>query len=164
MAANSGIIDGGDILVYLNTGTEQAPVWSPAYHCTECSIEHSTELRTRKTKDTGKSAQKRGAEQTTTINVSALATYPGTGFNYFDLREKQIANAEVLLKYSGRTEAEVTAGKCEVAEQVGDKYEKGKFIITKVSRNDKKGEDATMSVAFENSLLVTVETVAAPQG
>ena len=162
MAANTGIIDGGDILVYLNTGTTQAPVWSPAFHCTECSIEHSTELRTRKTKDTGKSAAKRAGEQTTTINVSALAAYPGTGFNYFDLREKQIAGDEIQLKYSGRPEADVTAGKAEVAEQVGDKYEKGMFIITKVSRNDKKGEDATMSATFENSLIPTIETVAAP--
>lgn len=159
MAANTGIIDGGDILVYLNTGTKQTPVWSPAFHCTECSIEHSTELRTRKTKDTGKSAQKRAGEQTTTINVSALATYPGTGFNYFTLREKQIAGEEVMLKYSGRPAADVTAGACELAEAAGDKYEKGNFIITKVSRNDKKGEDATMTATFENSLAVSVETV-----
>jgi len=162
MAANSGIIDGGDILVYLNTGTAQAPVWSPAFHCTECSIDHSTEVRTRKTKDTGQSAQKRSGEQSTTINVSSLAAYPGTGFNYFDLREKQLAGAELQLKYAGRPEADVTAGKCEVAEQIGDKYEKGMFIITKVSRNDKKGEDSTMTATFDNSLLPTIETVAAP--
>jgi hypothetical protein len=139
-----------------------APVWTPAFHCTECSIDHSTELRTRKTKDTGKSAQKRASEQSTTISVSALAAYPGTGFNYFDLREKQLAGDEIQLKYAGRPEADVTAGKAEVAEQVGDKYEKGMFIITKVSRNDKKGEDATMTATFENSLIPTVETVAAP--
>jgi hypothetical protein len=162
MAANTGIIDGGDILVYLNTSNTQTPTWTPAFHCTECSIEHSTELRTRKTKDTGKSAQKRAGEQTTTINVSALATYPGTGFNYFTLREKQLAGTEVMLKYSGRPATDVTAGAAEVAEQAGDKYEKGNFIITKVSRNDKKGEDSTMTATFENSLAVTVETVAAP--
>jgi hypothetical protein len=162
MAANSGIIDGGDILVYLNTGTVQAPVWSPAFHCTECSIDHSTEVRTRKSKDTGQSAQKRAGEQSTTINVTSLAAYPGTGFNYFDLRAKQLVGGELQLKYAGRPEADVTAGRAEVAEQVGDKYEKGMFIITKLARNDKKAEDSTMSVTFENSLAVTVETVAAP--
>lgn len=162
MAANTGIIDGGDILVYLNTGTAETPVWTPAFHCTECSITHATELRTRKTKDTGVSSQKRAAEQTSTINVSALATYPGSGFNYFSLREKQIAGSEVMLKYSGRPAADETNGLAEVAEQVGDKYEKGMFIITNVSRNDKKGEDSTMTATFENSLAVTVETIPTP--
>ena len=162
MAANSGIIDGGDILVYLNTGTAQEPVWSPAFHCTECSIDHSTELRTRKTKDTGQSSQKRAGEQSTTITVLALATYPGTGYNYYSLREKQLAKEEIMLKYAGRPEADVTAGKAEVAEQVGDKYEQGMFLITKVGRSDKKGDDSTMTTTFENSGDVTVETVAAP--
>lgn len=162
MAANTGIIDGGDILVYLNTGTVAVPVWTPAFHCTECSIDHSTELRTRKTKDTGQSSQKRAGEQSTTVNVSALAAYPGTGFNYFTLREKQLAKEELQVKYSGRPAADVTAGNAEVSEQVGDKYEKGMFLITKVSRNDKKGEDGTMTATFENSGDVTIETVAAP--
>lgn len=67
-----------------------------------------------------------------------------------------------MLKYSGRPAADVTAGACELAEAAGDKYEKGNFITTKVSRNDKKGEDATMSATFENLLAVSVETVAAP--
>jgi len=163
MAANEDIIDGGDILVYVNTGTALAPTWTPAFHCTECGIDHSTEVRTRKTKNTGKSAQKRAGEQSTTITVSALATYNKTGeINYFTLREKQLLGEEVMLKYSGRPAADVTAKECDISEQVGDKYEKGMFIITKVSRNDKKAEDSTMSATFENSLAVTVETVAAP--
>lgn len=94
MAANTGIIDGGDILVYLNTGTVEVPVWSPAFHCTECSIEHSTELLTRKTKDTEKSAMKRAGEQTTTINVSgwqltqalALITLPFAKSRFSELK------------------------------------------------------------------------------
>jgi hypothetical protein len=162
MAANSGIIDGGDILVYLNTGTDSVPIWAPAFHCTECSIEHSMTLRTRKTKDTGAASEKRPDELSTTINVSALATYDATGkFNYFSLRAAQLAKSKLMLKYSGRPEADETAGLCDIAEAVGDFYEKGYFYITKVSRNDKKGEDSTMSATFENTGLPTIETVAA---
>jgi len=163
MAANEGIIDGGDVMVYVNTGTLLAPVMTPAFHCTECSIDHGTEVRTRKTKNTGKSAQKRAGEQSTNISVSALTCYDKTGvLNYFTLREKQLSGEEVLLKYSGRPAADVTAKECDIAEQVGDKYEEGMFIITKLARNDKKAEDSTMTVTFENSLSVEVKTVVAP--
>jgi len=160
MAANSGIIDGGDIMVYVNTGTVEVPVWSPMAHCTECSISNATEVRTRSTKDTGQFDEKRGGKQSTTISVSALATY-GT-YNYFELRALQLAKTPVLVKYSGRPEADVTAGKCITAEQIGDKYEKGMFIITACDRNDAKDADSTMTATFENSGAVTIETVAAP--
>lgn len=157
MAANTGIIDGGDILVYVNTGTDVAPVWSPAAHCTECSIQNSTEIRKRSTKDTGKFAEKRAGEQTTTISVSALATYGD--FNYFSLRSLQLAGAAVKVKYSGRPAADVTAGKAITAEQVGDKYEEGMFIINSVERNDAKDADSTMTAQFENSGAVEIKTV-----
>lgn len=160
MAANSGIIDGGDILVYVNTGTAEVPVWTPMFHCKECSIKHSTEIRKRLTKDTGKSAEKRAGEQTTVVSVSGLATYGA--YNYFDLRALQKAGTPVTLKYSGRPEADVTAGKAEVHEEVGDKYEEGLFIITSVERNDPKAEDSTMSASFENSGDTELKTVEAP--
>lgn len=160
MAANEGIIDGGDVMLYINTGTDIAPVWTPMFHCKECSIKHSTELRKRMTKDTGKSAQKRAGEQTTTISVSALTTYGS--YNYFDLRALQIAGTPVKLKYSGRPEADVAAGKADIFEQVGDKYEEGLFIINSVERNDVKNEDSTMSASFENSGAVEIKTVPAP--
>lgn len=155
MAANTGIIDGGDILLYVETATG---VWTPVAHCTECSINHSTEIRKRMTKDTGKSAQKKAGEQTTTINVSSLTTYGSYG--YFDLRALQLAGTEVTLKYSGRPTLDVTDGKAEVAEQVGDKYEEGLFIITSIERNDAKNADSTMKASFENSGLPEVKTVA----
>jgi hypothetical protein len=158
MAENTGIISGGDIMVYVNTGTEAVPVWTPTAHATEHKISHSTELRTRKTKDTGKSSQKKAGEQSTTINISALATY-GT-HNYFDLRTLQLAGAEVMLKYSGRLAADVTAGKAEVSEQIGDKYEQGKFLITSLERTDPTDADSTMSATFENSGLPEIKTVA----
>jgi len=158
MAENAGIIDGGDILVYINTGTDVTPVWSPMFHCTECSIKHATEIRTRMTKDTGKSAEKRAGQQTTTISVNALASY--STYNYFELRALQLAGTPVKLKYSGRPAADVTALKCEVAEQVGDKYEEGMFIITSLDRTDAKDADSTMTASFENSLLPAIKTVA----
>ena len=158
MAANSGIIDGGDILVYVNTGTAQSPTWLPAAHCTECSIQNSTEVRKRSTKDTGQFAEKRAGEQTTNISVNALATYGD--FNYFSLRELQLAGTPVMVKYSGRPAADVTAGKALVAEQAGDKYEEGLFLITSVERNDAKDADSTMTAQFENSGAVEIKTVA----
>jgi len=159
MAANSGIIDGGDVMVYINKGTDIAPDWTPMFHSKECSIKHSTEIRKRMTKDTGKSAKKRAGEQTTTISMSALTCYGAD--NYFDLRAMQIAGTEVKLKYSGRPLQDVTDGNAEVSEQVGDKYEEGLFIINSVERNDVKNEDSTMTASFENSGLVEIKTVAA---
>lgn len=154
MAANTGIIDGGDIMVYVMVGAVETPM----AHCTECSIQNSTELRTRSTKDTGRFDQKRAGKQNTTVSVSALVSYDG--FNYFDLRALQLAGGEVILKYSGRPVADVTSEKAVTAEQVGDKYETGSFIITSCERNDPKDADSTMTVSFENSLAVKIETVA----
>lgn len=155
MAANAGVIDGGDIMVYVKVAT----VWTPVAHCTECSIQNSTEVRSRSTKDTGKFDEKRAGKQNTTISVSALATYDT--YNYFELRALQLAGTSVLLKYSGRPTADVTAGKANIAEQTGDKYETGTFIITSVERNDAKDADSTMSATFENSGTVTIGTAPA---
>lgn len=152
MAANTGVIDGGDIMVYVKVAT----VWTPVAHCTECSIQNSTEVRARSTKDTGKFDEKRAGKQNTTISVSALATYDT--YNYFDLRALQLAGTPVLLKYSGRPAADVTAGKANISEQTGDKYETGTFIITSVERNDAKDADSTMTASFENSGPVTIGT------
>jgi len=152
---NVGIIDGGDILVYVKIAT----VWTPVAHCTECSIQNSTEVRSRSTKDTGRFDQKRAGKQGTTISVSALATYDS--YNYFDLRALQLAGTEVVLKYSGRPAADVTAGKAVISEQIGDKYETGSFIITSVERNDAKDADSTMTASFENSGAVTIGTAPA---
>lgn len=158
MAANTGIIDGGDIMLYVNTGTAETPVWTAAAHCTEHKISHSTEVRKRLTKNTGKFSEKRAGEQSTNITVSALATY-GT-YSYFELRALQLAGAPVMLKYSGRPTADVTAKEAEVAEQIGDKYEQGEFLITSLERNDAKNADSTMTASFENSGEVEVKTVA----
>ncbi|MBV5323220.1 hypothetical protein JZU51_00325, partial [bacterium] len=79
-------------------------------------------------------------------------------YNYFDLRALQLAGTPVVLKYSGRPTADVTAGKAVTAEQTGDKYETGTFIITSVERNDPKDADSTMSATFENSGAVTIGT------
>jgi len=153
MAANTGIIDGGDIMVYVMVGAVETPV----AHCTECSIQNSTEVRSRSTKDTGKFDEKRAGKQGTTISVSALATYGD--FNYFGLRALQLAGTPVILKYSGRPVADVTAGKAITAEQIGDSYETGEFIITSCERNDAKDADSTMTASFENSGPVTIEAV-----
>lgn len=158
MAANTGIIDGGDIMLFVNTGTEVTPVWTAGAHCTEHKISHSTEVRKRLTKDTGKFSEKRAGEQTTNITVSALTTYGS--YSYFELRALQIAGTPVMLKYSGRLAADVSAEKCEIAEQIGDKYEQGKFIITSLERNDAKNADSTMTAQFENSGEVEIKTVA----
>lgn len=157
MAANSGIIDGGDVLVYAELS---AGVWSPVLHCKDCSIENDTETRVRATKDTGQYDEEIPTKQSTTINVNALTTYDGT-FGYFALRALQLAKTPVKLKYSGRPAADETAGTASKAEEIGDKYEEGMFIIKKCSRNDPKDEDSTMSASFKNSGAITIKTVAA---
>lgn len=144
MAANTGIIDGGDILVYVETSTD---VWEAAAHGTTCKISTSTSFRERRTKDTdGKESAPDETE--TTISVEALTLYDD--FSYFDFLEKQLAKEKLKLKYSPSDDVV----------QAGDKYVQGYFYIESCERSDSVAEDSTMSISFKQQSTPGIVTVA----
>lgn len=155
---NTGIQNGGDVLVYINTGTDIAPVWTPIAHCTESSIDDGAEVRDRVTSDTGKYKGRKVGVQEVTINVSSLTCYDG--YSYWDLLALKEAGDSIQLKYSNRPAQDVTDGKAEVSEQTGDKYRQGMFVIQSVSKNDKKNEDSNLSATFLNDGAPETKTAA----
>jgi hypothetical protein len=155
--ANTGIVNGGDILLYMNTGTDVSPVWTPIAHATEHTLAWKTELRDRVTKNTGAWRSRKAGIMDVTINVSGLTTYDGYG--YADLLALAKTRASVMAKYAGRLAADVTAGEAEVAEASGDKYEEGTFIIESVDRSDGVNADSTFSAVLQSDGEVETKTV-----
>ena len=140
MAANSGVIHGGDIMLFVNEGTEQAPVWTPGAHATSHSISHSMSPREISSKDTGRfTLIKPGKHGVSTITIESLRCYDG--FGYFDLKELLDADTKIAFKYSGRANGD----QLETAYQGGDMYEKGTGYITALQSTDPHDNNATMS-------------------
>ncbi len=132
-----GIINGGDILVYLEfaygSGPDDTEV-APIAHQTECTIEHKTTFRERRTKKT-KGKERFPDETDTTISVSSLVVYDD--YSYFDLRKKQKQKEAVYLEYS-----------IDSSTHQNPKHEKGYFYIESLKRSDNEGDDSKLDVTF----------------
>jgi len=139
------IIQGSDVLVHVNTGTAEVPVWKPVAHQTSCSISNSATTKERVQKSTGKWKGKKVVGLATTIKCDALASYDADG-GYDVLNALFKAGASLLVKYSG-------------TEIAGKKYEQGLFVITSLERNDPAQDDSTMSVTLENDGEIETKTV-----
>lgn len=144
-------------MVYINTGTEAVPVWTAVAHATEHSISHKADMRERSTKQTGRWKRRRSGELSETITINALNSYDGYG--YFDLLALQTAGTSILVKYSGRPAADVTAGVAENAEATGDKYREGKFVIETIDRNDPNADDSSLNVVLNSDGIILTKTV-----
>ena len=155
--ANTGVIHGGDIMLYVNTGTEGTPTWTPGAHATEHSISHSMAPREISSKDTGKYAKiKPGKHGVSTISVNALRSYDG--YSYFDWKALFDADTRIGFKLSGRLVSEEIA---EVAEAAGDEYEKGYGYITALDCANPHDSNSTMSMTISIDGETTTETVSA---
>lgn len=141
--ANTGIIDGGDILVFVETATD---AWTAIGHATSCKISTSTSFRERRTKDTN-GKESAPDETETSINVEALTLYDG--YSYFDMLEKQLNKEMLKVKY---------APKDSIA-QVDDKYIEGNFWVESCERSDNVAEDSTVSVSLKQQETPAVKTV-----
>ncbi len=131
----SEIINGGDVLVSILVGeTEDDQEFVPIAHQTECSIEHKTNFRERRTKDT-KGKERFPDETDSTISVSALNVYGE--YSYFDLRKIQVSRKAVLIQYC-MDSATLSSGK----------YEEGWFYIESLKRSDNEGDDSKVDVTF----------------
>lgn len=143
--ANTGIIDGGDILVYVQTATTPSVVWTPIAHSTSCKISTSSSFRERRTKDTN-GKEKAFDETETSISVEALTIYGS--YSYFDIETKQLAGEKLKIKYSPKSSMEDS----------GDRYIEGDFFIESCERNDNVAEDSTMSVTFTQAAKPEIKT------
>lgn len=137
MAANTGIIDGGDLLLYV----EIATVWTLIGEATSHQLSRKSEVRVRRTKTTGKYPARKVIGLDAEVTTDCLATYDGYG--YYDLCALQEAKTPVKLKLAGKA----TAGDG-VAEQAGDKYQEATFVIDSIDLNAKEGDDAGFTAKF----------------
>ena len=137
MPANTGIIDGGDMLLYV----EVATVWTLIGEAKKHTISNKSEVRTGRTKSTGLSPRRKVVGLDTTISTDCLATYDGYG--YYDLVALQQAKTKVKIKSAGR----VTAGKGK-AEAIGDKYQEATFVIDNIDFTADDNDDAGFTANF----------------
>lgn len=151
----SQVQHGGDIMLYVNEGTEAVPVWAAIAHATSHSISHSMSPNEVSSKTTGRQTEvKPGKHGASTISISGLATWDGK--DYFDLKEKFDTDEKIMFKLSGRTSAEMI----ERAEATGDKYEEGYGYITELSKEAPHDGSATYSCTITVVGGTTVRTVA----
>jgi hypothetical protein len=154
--ANTGIVYGGDIQLYRNTGTEVSPVWAAFAHATSHSYKGSTALREVTSKDTGGDTWvKPGKHSPSTISISGLVTYDGSDF--YVIEAFRLARTKLQVKYSGRPAADTLY--IDVKEASADKYLSGYGYITECSREDAADGDATYSVSITMSAKPTISAV-----
>lgn len=145
------IIDGNDLLLYVNTSTEgEQEKWTAVANATSHQITTSSETKERVTKDvSGKWKGKQVTGLSCSIKCDALVGKEGYG--YKELLKIQKAGEAVKLKYGFRDSVAAA----------GDEYEEGLFIITTLERNDPAKEDSTMSATFENTGEVLTKKIVA---
>lgn len=154
MAANTGVIEGQDLVLFIET----APgTWTAVAHGTSHSIEPTMETRDRLSKDTGKWKGKVGSLLGWTASCEALACYDGT--SYHTLFALWVARTPVKLKLAGRDA--VDDNDTWKPEEIGDKYLEGMALITGLPLNAPNNEDATFSISFDGDGPLESKTVAA---
>ncbi len=138
--ARSGYVEGGDLMLYIKTGSDASPVYQPQAAATNHTITYSGETKERVTKDTANGAfsEKKVTKLSVQIKADALVMF-GEGFTYDKLVELMKKREPVKLKYGFANE------------QTGDKYEEGMFVITSLEQSSQAGEDATCSATFDNT-------------
>jgi len=141
------IINGSDILVHVNTGTVEVPVWKPVAHQSTCSVSNTSETKSRVTKASGLWKKKRVTGLGTVIKCDALCSYDTDG-GYAKLHALWLAAKEVMIRYA-------------LVATEGKDYYEGNFVITNLDRNDPAQDDSTMSISFENSGAITPKTTPA---
>jgi len=134
-------------MLYVNTGTDDTPVYTPTAAATSHSVSYSGETKERVTKDTSNGAfsEKSVTKLSVTIKCDALVVFDAD-CGYDQLLKIFKSRTKVKLKY-GFT-----------VEETGDSYEEGFFVITSLERTDSAEDDANYSATFENSGNVETKT------
>lgn len=141
MARQTGnIIEGRDLMLYINTATSDEAVYVAQAAATSHTITYTGETKERVTKDSASGAfsEKKVTKLGVSIKCEALVSFGDTA-GYDKLLSIMKGREAVKLKYGF------------AQEQAGDKYEEGLFVITSLEQTSAAGEDATYSATFENS-------------
>lgn len=139
----SEIMNGNDLLLYVNVGTDSALEFVAVAHASSHKYSLKAETKERVTKDTGKWRKKTVSGLSASVTTENLVSY-NAEYGYKELLAKSKTGTPVMLAFGQNIEA--------------GSYEKGLFVITSIDQDSKAGEDVTMSVSFENSGEVTTET------
>lgn len=146
MAANTGVIEGQDLLLYVNS--------TAVAHSQTCTMSPTVEVRDRLSKDTGKYKGKVAGLIDWEVSADALAAYDGHSFS--TLYALMIARTALTIKFAGR--AAVGTSDNWKAEQVGDKYFQGSAIITAMPLSAPNNADATFSITLAGTGLLELKT------
>lgn len=152
MSANTGVIEGQDLVLYI----EVAGVPTPVAHSTSHTLEPSAETRNRLSKDTGKWKNKVAGLLDWKAGCEVLAMYDE--YSYHDLFALMVARTPVTLKLAGRDAIDTNDNW--KPEQIGDTYYEGDAIITSLPLTAPNNADATFSISFEGTGALTPKTVA----
>jgi len=146
MAHTAGeVIEGKDLMLYINTSTTDAAAYTAQAMATNHTITYNSETKERLTKDSpGGNPEKRVTKTNVTIKADALSTFGGTAKKFLlaALKAKKL----VKLKYGFATE------------EAGDEYEEGDFVIDSLEETSQVGEDVTYSAQFSSSGEVETKT------
>lgn len=148
--ANTGIIDGGDLMLYI----KPVSTWILVGEAKSHSITNKSEVRTRRTKSTGDYPARKVIGLDCNVSTDCLALYGATGYGYFELLAAAQAKTPVLLKLAGHSTA--TLGQVEVT---GDKFLQGSFVIDDIVLNAAEGDDANCTASFSIDGVLTIMTV-----
>lgn len=148
---NTGVIQGQDLVLYINVAGTPTPV----AHSTSHTLEPSGETRDRVSKDTGKWRHKVMGLVGWTAGCEALACYDG--FSYKDLFALFVNREPVTLKLAGRDA--VDSNDNWVPEQVGDTFFEGEALILSIPLTAPNNEDATFSISLEGTGELKPKTV-----
>lgn len=148
MAHEDGqVMDGRDLMLYIDTSeTPQTPNWQAQALATSHTITYSSETKERLTKDSpGGNPEKRITNVTVQIQAEALRAFGDADKKLLlkAMKEKKL----VKLKYGF------------AAEEEGDDYEEGLFVIDQLEETSQAGEDVTYSAQFSSSGSVETKTV-----
>jgi hypothetical protein len=143
MAANTGIYHGSDALLYVG-GTA-------AGHSTSHSIETTSELKVRRTKDTGKFPTRKLTGIDAHVNLDALVMYDG--YSYKNLLTAQLAGTQLTLTLRGHSNA--TWG---VQKQIGDWYLQLPVKISNTSKTMPVNDDGSYTCGFDLDGTLEIKT------
>ena len=91
------LILGDELFVYINTGTEETPIWAPLAYSTSCSLNLSSDTIDSSNKMSGVWTAALPGKLSWSISTEALMSYNTTGYGYFF--EKLVARTPFLLKF-----------------------------------------------------------------
>lgn len=148
---NSGVIEGQDLVLFIDVAGTPTPI----AHSTSHTLEPSGETRDRVSKDTGKWKTKVMGLIGWTAGCEALACYDG--YTYKDIFALFVNRASITLKLAGRDAVDDLD--TWTPEASGDTYFEGDAFITGLPLTAPNNEDATFSISFEGTGPLTPKVV-----